>query len=108
MYALWKRSSQSADTCLNRGKVFHGKIADVFGRAWDLTLCICLYALGFIVIASATTINAYAAGIIIYALGYTGLQIILQVIIADITTLRYRAFVSAAFSTPFFMCVPNL
>ena len=42
------------------------------------------------IIASAHHIDQIALGEIIYAFGYTGLQILQQIVIADMTTLRYR------------------
>ena len=42
------------------------------------------------VIASAHSIEIIALGEIIYAFGFTGLQILQQIVIADMTTLRYR------------------
>ena len=62
---------------------------------------LCFYVIGYIVIASANDINTIAAGIVIYAVGYTGLQLLTQIIIADITTMRWRAFVSSLVSMPF-------
>ena len=42
------------------------------------------------IIASAHHIDQIALGEIVYAFGYTGLQILQQIVIADMTTLRYR------------------
>lgn len=43
-----------------------------------------------LLIASANDIEQIATGEIVYAFGYTGLQILQQIVIADMTTLRYR------------------
>jgi len=43
-----------------------------------------------IIIATAHHIDQIALGEIVYAFGYTGLQILQQIVIADMTTLRYR------------------
>lgn len=40
-------------------------------------------------------------GEIIYAFGYTGLQMLLQIIVADITTLRWRGLVGGLVTAPF-------
>ncbi|EEB88307.1 hypothetical protein MPER_13927, partial [Moniliophthora perniciosa FA553] len=55
----------------------------------------------YIVIASSQRIEAVAGGIILYAIGYTGLQLLTQIIIADITTLKWRGLVSGLISLPF-------
>ncbi|KAL0570723.1 hypothetical protein V5O48_011242, partial [Marasmius crinis-equi] len=57
------------------------------------------YVLGYIVIASAKRVEAVAGGIVIYAV--SGLQLLTQIIIADITTLKWRGLVSGLVSLPF-------
>lgn len=59
------------------------------------------YVVGYIVIASAHNIETICGGIILYAVGYTGLQLLTQIIIADITTLKWRGLVSSLISAPF-------
>ncbi|OBZ77205.1 Siderophore iron transporter 3 [Grifola frondosa] len=75
------------------GKPVIAKLADVTSRATAY-----LAVSGYIVIASARSIGAIAAGIILYAMG---LQLLTQVIIADITTLKWRGLVSALTTSPF-------
>lgn len=83
------------------GKPVIAKLADVTSRATSYLIVLCFYVLGYIVIASAHDINTIAAGIVLYAVGYTGLQLLTQIIIADITTMRWRGFVSSLVSMPF-------
>lgn len=83
------------------GKPAIAKLADVFGRAETFIIVAILYAVGYICIASAQGLAAIAGGQIVYSFGYTGLQIMLQLIIADSTTLRFRGLVSACVSAPF-------
>lgn len=66
------------------------KSADTFGRAETYVVVLVSYVLGYILNASANSINQIAAGTIFYSLGYTGLQILTQVVLADTTTLRWR------------------
>jgi hypothetical protein len=69
-----------------------------------LPLILLLFPFGFslssteqCIIASAHHIDQIALGEIIYAFGYTGLQILQQIVIADMTTLRYRCVLSLTF-----------
>ncbi len=74
--------------------------------------------LGYIVIASAQNIQTVAGGIVLYAVfvfpifrvsisinitrsGYTGLQLLTSIIIADITSLQWRGFAVGMTSLPF-------
>ncbi|KAK7689671.1 hypothetical protein QCA50_007466 [Cerrena zonata] len=83
------------------GKPVIAKVADVTSRGTAYLVVLVLYVIGYIVIASAQNIGSIAGGIIIYACGYTGLQLLTQIIIADITTLKWRGFVSGMTSAPF-------
>ncbi|KAF8598531.1 drug:h+ antiporter [Ceratobasidium sp. AG-I] len=83
------------------GKPFIAKSADALSRPVAYGLVVLFYVLGYIIIASAQSIGTVAGGIIIYAVGYTGLQLLLQIIIADITTLKWRGLSSGLVSAPF-------
>ncbi|TFK33911.1 drug:h+ antiporter [Crucibulum laeve] len=83
------------------GKPVIAKIADVSSRGTAYVIVLLFYVVGYIVIASAHNIQTVAGGIIIYAVGYTGLQLLTQIIIADITTLKWRGLVSGLMSLPF-------
>ncbi|KAF7977944.1 hypothetical protein HWV62_2023 [Athelia sp. TMB] len=83
------------------GKPVIAKSADVSSRGMSFLGVLIFYVIGYIVIASAKNVGTIAGGIIIYAVGYTGLQLLTQIIIADITTLKWRGLVSSLISTPF-------
>ncbi|KAF6745245.1 drug:h+ antiporter [Ephemerocybe angulata] len=83
------------------GKPVIAKIADVQSRGFAYVLVLVFYVVGYIIIASAQRVQTVAGGIIVYACGYTGLQLLTQIIIADITTLKWRGLVSALMSLPF-------
>ncbi|KAF5338766.1 hypothetical protein D9611_013329 [Ephemerocybe angulata] len=85
------------------GKPVIAKIADVQSRGFASRdeYPVVFYVVGYIVIASAQRVQTVAGGIIVYACGYTGLQLLTQIIIADITTLKWRGLVSALMSLPF-------
>ncbi|KDR72260.1 hypothetical protein GALMADRAFT_253088 [Galerina marginata CBS 339.88] len=83
------------------GKPVIAKIADVSSRGTAYFAVLIFYVVGYIIIASARSANAVAGGIVVYAIGYTGLQLLTQIIIADITTLKWRGLVSGLISMPF-------
>ncbi|GAA5834491.1 hypothetical protein JCM9279_004331 [Rhodotorula babjevae] len=76
------------------------KIADGAGRLEAYSLCVFLYALGYIVVASAQSVYAYAVGNSIYILGITGLFLLQNIIISDISSTRNRLFFSILPSVP--------
>lgn len=77
------------------------KIADVFGRVELICLSIFFYVIGTIVEAVATNVKTFAAGAIIYQIGYTMIILLLEVVIADITSTRARLFFSYIPALPF-------
>lgn len=79
------------------------KIADLFGRAEAYITFVVLYVLGYIVIASAQDINAYAGGAVLYSFGSAGIQILQIIVISDLTSLRWRSLMSSLVSLPFFI-----
>ncbi|KAJ9093910.1 hypothetical protein QFC19_008142 [Naganishia cerealis] len=83
------------------GKPFMAKLADVFGRGETYIAVTICYCVGYTVIATAHSIGQIATGNIIYSFGYTGLQIMSQIIMADMTTLRWRGLSTALLSLPF-------
>ncbi|WRT66018.1 uncharacterized protein IL334_002969 [Kwoniella shivajii] len=66
------------------------KFADYFGRVKTYIGCIVCYVIGYIIVTSSTSIVTYAVGNSIYILGITGLFLLQNVIISDISSLRNR------------------
>lgn len=79
------------------------KVSDVFGRAEAFALLVTCYVVGYAVVASSNGIHSYAAGSIIYSCGYASLQIMMQILIGDVTTIRWRTLASSLISLPFFI-----
>lgn len=77
------------------------KIADVFGRFEAFTFAVLIYVLGYVMEASSNTVITYAAAQIFYAAGQTGLQILIQIFVADTSDLLNRALVSTIPDVPF-------
>ena len=76
------------------------KIADVLGRVEAYALCVCLYAVGQAISAASPSIYVFATGNAIYILGSTGLFLLQNIIIADISSTRNRLFWSIFPSIP--------
>ncbi|KAI8942966.1 ferrioxamine B transporter [Plenodomus lindquistii] len=77
------------------------KIADVFGRVEIVLLSIFFYILGTVVEATSTGVEGFAAGAVLYQVGYTVVIVLVEIIIADITSLRSRLFFSYIPAAPF-------
>ncbi|KAF7562234.1 hypothetical protein G7046_g1901 [Stylonectria norvegica] len=77
------------------------KIADVFGRLEVVVVCTILYTVGIAVEASATSIEVFCAGGIIYQVGYTCIVLLMEVLIADFSSMRARVFFSYVPALPF-------
>ncbi|CAI7654250.1 unnamed protein product [Penicillium discolor] len=76
------------------------KILNIWGRAEGFLALLLIFILGLIVIASCSGPNGFAAGYTLYWIGYTALNFILTVFVADASGLRNRAFVYAFIGTP--------
>lgn len=78
-----------------------GKIADVFGRVELILVSIFFYVLGTIVESVSHDVASLAAGTAIYQIGYTIMVLLVEVIVADITSTRARLFFSYIPALPF-------
>ncbi|OJJ42905.1 hypothetical protein ASPZODRAFT_146476 [Penicilliopsis zonata CBS 506.65] len=78
-----------------------GRLLTIWGRTEGLAFFVAIYVLGIIILAACTGPNSFAAGYVLYWVGYDAIYIILDIFIADMTGLRNRAFAFAFASTPF-------
>lgn len=77
------------------------KTLQLWGRAEALLFSTAIYTLGMIILAACNGPNAFAAGYVLYWIGYYCIYLILDIFVADTTGLRSRAFAFAFASTPF-------
>lgn len=77
------------------------KTINIWGRAEGYLVFIGVYVLGLIILAACNSPNSYAAGYVLYWIGYDAIYLILQIFVADTSGLRNRAFAFAFASTPF-------
>ncbi|KAJ5096897.1 hypothetical protein N7456_007618 [Penicillium angulare] len=77
------------------------KVADVFGRVELIIISIIFYTIGTIVETFAKSVEAFAAGAVIYQIGYTCIMLLVEVLIADVTSTRSRLLFSYIPALPF-------
>ncbi|KAK2031307.1 major facilitator superfamily transporter [Colletotrichum zoysiae] len=77
------------------------KIADVFGRVELVCASVLFYVVGTVVETCATGVKAFAAGAVVYQVGYTMIMLLVEVIVADITSTRARLLFSYVPALPF-------
>lgn len=81
------------------------KIADVFGRFEAFTLSVLIYTVGYVQQAASRNVETYAAAQVFYSAGQTGLQILIQIFIADTSDLVNRALCATLPYTPYLINV---
>ncbi|CRG90923.1 Siderophore iron transporter mirB [Talaromyces islandicus] len=77
------------------------KVLNLWGRSEGLIISLIVYIVGIIVLAACNGPDSYAAGYVLYWIGYDALYVILDVFIADTSGMRNRAFAFGFVSTPF-------
>ncbi|KAK0624422.1 major facilitator superfamily domain-containing protein [Immersiella caudata] len=78
-----------------------GKIADIFGRVELVCLSVFFYVLGTIIETVSTNVSTFAAGALLYQIGFTMIILLVEVIIADITSTRARLLFSYIPTSPY-------
>ncbi|OAL57446.1 MFS general substrate transporter [Pyrenochaeta sp. DS3sAY3a] len=86
-------------------KPFIGKLSDITSRPTCYVIVLVFYVIGFIVAATCHDIGAYVIGISFTAFGKSGLDLLGDIIVADLTPLEWRAFWSGLLSSPFIVTV---
>lgn len=77
-----------------------GRALTIWGRAEGFLVVLSVYVLGLIVTAACTGPNSFAAGYVLYTVGYLSLGFILSVFVADASGLRNRGLAYAFVGTP--------
>lgn len=97
-------SAQSVQQVIQAvSKPFIGKFADVFGRSYAFFVTMIFYIIGFIVLATSQNMANYYGGLILWAIGNSGLNMLIYLILADFLSARTRAFGLGVISTPTFI-----
>jgi MFS family permease len=77
------------------------KVLNIWGRAEGFLFFFVVYIIGIIIMAACNGPDGYAAGYVLFYVGYSALYFILDVFVADTSGLKNRAFAFAFVSTPF-------
>ncbi|KAI1169549.1 MFS general substrate transporter [Nemania sp. FL0916] len=77
------------------------KIIDTWGRPQGLASTTVLAALGLLLMSVCQDVQTYAAAQVIYQVGISGVSYILDIIVADTSSLQNRSLAMAFSSTPF-------
>lgn len=77
------------------------KLSDLIGRLPLFLIVALFYVVGTIVETCATQVQHFAAGALLYQIGYTGTLLMLEIIIADITSIRSRVIFVLLPNTPY-------
>ncbi|WVF72017.1 hypothetical protein IAT40_006829 [Kwoniella sp. CBS 6097] len=80
---------------------FIAKIADLFSRPTAISACLVLYVIGYAVIAGSKNVETVAAAQVISTLGSTGIYFMQGIVIADLTSIRWRGAFQGCLSLPF-------
>ncbi|KAK1976470.1 hypothetical protein LZ30DRAFT_763652 [Colletotrichum cereale] len=77
------------------------KLSNVIGRGEAYIISASSYNLEYTIMASSATFNAYAPGLIFYIIGQSGMAIMNDILVADITTARWRGFAISLMFIPY-------
>jgi MFS transporter, SIT family, siderophore-iron:H+ symporter len=77
------------------------RIADVFGRVELICASVLFYVVGTAVEAAAGDLATFAGGSVLYQVGFTMILLLVEVVIADITSTRARLLFSYVPALPF-------
>ena len=81
------------------------KIANVFGRLEAFSISVFIYLIGYIQMAGSNNVKTFASAQVFYSAGFTGLQILIQIFVADTSDLLNRALFSSLPDVPFLVTV---
>lgn len=77
------------------------RTANIVSRPATYTLSMLFYVLGYVIVASSHTISAYIVGSALSAAGSSGVDFLNSIIVADMTSLKWRALATSILSTPY-------
>ncbi|CAO3639896.1 unnamed protein product [Cunninghamella echinulata] len=75
--------------------------ANVFGRFELVSFIVVIYVIGTIIEACSKNVETYAGGQVLWVIGLRGFQLLFQIILADVSSLRNRVLFSYIPSLPY-------
>ncbi|RVX71343.1 hypothetical protein B0A52_04917 [Exophiala mesophila] len=102
-YQAYATSSYSQHSLLSTINVIRGvvaasiqpliaKLADIFGRVELFVMAVIFYVMGTIIQTFALNVQTFAAGALFYQIGYNCSLLVIEIIIADTTSMKTRMF----------------
>ncbi|EGV63875.1 hypothetical protein PSN45_004051 [Yamadazyma tenuis] len=79
----------------------YARLSDRFGRLELIIVALVLYVIGSIVQFTSKNVDALSAGTVLYAIGIQGIIVLLQIVLADFSTLNWRLACSFIPALPF-------
>lgn len=81
-------------------KLTLAKIIDIWGRIEGFLCMIFLITIGLIMKATSSGVEAYVAGQTLYWVGHIGILYVVEIMVADMTTLKNRMIIVGLMGTP--------
>ena len=82
-------------------KPFMAKIADVISRPSACMCSLVFYTTGYLMIALSSSITHVIVGCLLYTVGHSGLILVTDILVADLSSLKWRGFVLSLTGLPF-------
>lgn len=79
----------------------YARLSDTFGRLELVVVSVIFYAIGTVIESQAYDVQRFAGGAILYQIGYSGIIVLLQITLADLSNLNWRLFASFIPAVPF-------
>lgn len=79
----------------------YARLSDIFGRISLVVISIVFYAVGTVISSQAYDVQRFAGGSVLYQIGYSGIILMLEVFLADLSNLNWRLFASFVPALPF-------
>ncbi|ODV95726.1 hypothetical protein PACTADRAFT_49189 [Pachysolen tannophilus NRRL Y-2460] len=79
----------------------YARLSDVFGRLQLFIVSILFYSVGTIIQSQSYDVQRYAGGSVLYYIGYTGVILVLLLILSDFSSLKWRLFYTFVPTFPF-------
>ncbi|ROT38588.1 MFS general substrate transporter [Sodiomyces alkalinus F11] len=76
-------------------------LSDAFGRFHAVAFFTVLYTVGTAIEACANSVEAFCLGAVLYQIGYTAIILLLEVLVADVSSMRSRVLFSYVPAVPF-------
>lgn len=80
---------------------FQAKFSDITSRPLCFAISLLLYVIGIVIAASSSTISAYIVGSVLLAVGTNGISFLRDVIVADLSDLKWRGLVNSLMTSPY-------